>query len=109
MERAPFVRHWALGLLTIAAVLAGFNCLMDPYLVLGMPRIGSFNARKPSVYAQEALIKTYDVLRARPRTLILGASRVDFGIDALQPTWPIAARPVYNLAVRGASPYMSYR
>lgn len=103
------MKAWALGLLTLGAVLAGFNCLMDPYLVLGAPRISSLNARKPSVYAQEALIKTYDVLRARPRTLLLGASRVDFGIDALHPAWPTEARPVYNLAVRGASPYMSYR
>jgi hypothetical protein len=109
MERAPLVRIWALGLLAMTAALAAFNCLMDPYLVLGIPRIESLNARKPAIYGQEALIKTYDVLRAQPRTLILGASRVDFGIDALHPGWPLAARPVYNLAVRGESPYMSYR
>ena len=33
--------------------------------------------------------------------MILGTSMVDVGLDALDPGWPAAVRPVYNLGLAG--------
>jgi hypothetical protein len=55
------------------------------------------------------MMKAYDVLRAAPNTLILGSSRVDIGLDAQNSAWPVVDRPVYNLGLSAASPYVSYR
>ena len=85
------------------------SALVDPYLLFNMPRIRGFNAKKPSVEHQERLMKAYEVLRASPNAVILGTSRVAIGLDAAHPSWPARARPVYNLGLAGADPYVSYR
>lgn len=54
-------------------------------------------------------MKSYDVVRFKPNALILGTSRADYGLDAQHPAWPSKVSPVYNLALQGAGPYMSYR
>ena len=95
--------------LGFAMTLSAFNALMDPYLNLGMPRIPGLNARKPVAIRHEALAKGHDVIRARPRTLVLGSSPNDEGFDADDKAWPSDTRPVYNLAFAGGNTYMSYR
>jgi hypothetical protein len=55
------------------------------------------------------MMKPYDVMRFRPNTLILGTSRTDMGLDARHPAWPLDLRPVYNLAMAGGIPFVSYR
>jgi hypothetical protein len=104
-----FLSNWVLACIVLAAAVAIFNVMIDPYLLFNMPRIDGFNARKPSVETQERLIKAYDVLRARPNTLILGTSRVAVGLDARDPVWPEHVRSVYNLGLGGAPPYVTYR
>ena len=104
-----FVRKWLSVVVTLAALIVTFNIVMDPYLFFGMPRISGFNARKPAVDIRQRMMKAYDVLRAEPRTLILGSSRPAVGIDATSTAWPEADRPVYNLTFGSGSPYMAYR
>ena len=104
-----FLQTWGLACVVLAAIVAAFNAVMDPYLVIGTPRIAHLNAYKPAVDTQERLMKAYDVLRARPSTLILGTSRVDLGLDDQNPAWPADNRPVYNLGLVGAGLYTSYR
>jgi hypothetical protein len=82
---------------------------MDPYLVFGMPKVAGLNARKSAVMTQLPLMKAYDVRRAAPRTVIVGNSRVQAGLEARDPEWPAADRPVYNLGLGAGSPYVSYR
>lgn len=104
-----FIRYWLLVSLLLAALVAGFNALVDPYLLIHAPRIRGFNDRKPSVETEERLMKAYEVTRAVPQALILGTSRVDLGLDTRHPVWPANARPAYNLGIAAASPYTSFR
>jgi hypothetical protein len=104
-----FLRIWVFAWIVLAALVAVFDVIIDPYLLFNAPRIAGFNARKPAVMTQERLMKAYDVLRAAPNTLILGTSMVDRGLDAQHPAWPAPDRPFYNLALAGSGPYSSYR
>jgi hypothetical protein len=104
-----FLRTWLTVCIASAAVVCAFDAVMDPYLVVGVPRIAGFNSVKPAVDLQQHLMKAYDVIRAKPSTLILGSSRVDLGLDARDSEWPAQVRPVYNLGFAGGGPYVSYR
>jgi hypothetical protein len=108
-ELRRFVRIWVAVSIVLLAAGALFDIVIDPYLVFGMPRIQTFNARKPAVDTQERLMKAYDVLRAKPNTLMLGSSRIDLGLDAKHPAWSPGDRPVYNLGFAAGSPYIAYR
>lgn len=112
MERESqlFFRTWALAIIVLVAVVIAVNAIMDPYLLLNAPRTGGINARKPVEFKDERLIKAYDVLRTAPRTLLLGTSTFDIGLDARDPMWPEHDRPAYNLGfIGGCNPYISYR
>ena len=87
----------------IGAVLlaAAVNYVVDPYGLHRWIERDGFNRRKPKAGLSTDLVKPYDVLRVRPRTLLLGSSRAETGIDPDDPVWPEAMRPVYNLALRG--------
>src|SRR4030088_1979445 len=100
-----FLRTWLLACMVLAALVVVFDTAMNPYLLFGAPRIAGFNARKPAVDTRERLMKAYDVLRAGPNTLLLGSSRVDLGLDAQDPAWPVQDRPVYNLGIVNGGPY----
>lgn len=102
MRPLRFLADFAVATLIIAAILGGFNVLMDPYLVFGTPRISAFNAVKPSVDTQEWLMKAYQSSRMHPRTVILGSSRTDVGLDPASATWSTEQQPVYNLSLAGA-------
>ncbi len=108
-QASQFLRRWGLFALGFAALVAAVNAAVDPYLIFEVPRIDRFNARKPAAFTQERLMKAYDVLRASPRTIILGSSRVDIGLNARSAAWPIGVRPVYNLGFAAGGPYVSLR
>jgi hypothetical protein len=104
-----FLTTWAIAVVTLVLGMMAFNYTMDPYLLFGSPRIAGFNARKPAADTQQRLMKSYEVVRARPHTLILGSSRVDVGIDPEDPDWRQTDRPVYNLGILSGSPHIAFR
>jgi hypothetical protein len=104
-----FLWTWVLTCLGFSAAFVFFNVAMDPYLLFEMPRISGLNARKPAVLTEQRLMKAYDAVRAVPKTLLLGNSRVDVGLDTRHPTWPAEDRPAYNLGLGGGTLYISYR
>lgn len=103
-----FLTRWIISCLVFATIIVIFNVAIDPYLLFGAPRIQSINARKPTTN-HERLVKAYDVLRSDTRTVLLGSSRVDLGMDATDAAWPANTQPVYNLGLGGAGPYTAYR
>ena len=109
MDPKRFLKNTVFVALAVSALLVLFNFFMDPYLVFGIPRTTGINARKPAVEDQLFLMKAYDVLRANPRTLILGSSSVGIGIDPESPVWPEPMRPVYNLGIPNGRPLEAYR
>src|SRR5581483_3659999 len=104
-----FLRRWLITCVILCALVAGFNVAVNPYMILNVPRIKGFNARKPAIETHAHLMKAYDVSRAAPNAVLLGTSTVGLGLDALDPIWPAEYRPVYNLSIRGGGPYTSYR
>jgi hypothetical protein len=100
---------WLLGLVVCLALVGVFNLAVDPYDVIGSPRVAGFNAFKSYARTHTRLSKTYQVARLHPGAVMLGTSRVDIGLDPENPAWPDAVRPVYNFGVPGADLYQMVR
>jgi len=99
-------RFISIGAMTCGAIvfLVGmFNVIVDPYRLFGR------NSLEPATRVNDRVFKSYEALRVAPNALLLGSSRVEEGLDARHPDWPMSVRPVYNLGLIGASPYLSYR
>jgi hypothetical protein len=78
------------------------NILIDPYMVFDAPTVAGVNEVKPRAYQQASLAKQHLLQRTRPRTLILGNSRAEIGLDPASSAWPPELRPVFNAAQAGA-------
>ena len=96
-----FCLLWAGMALAFAALVAAFDAAVDPYLVVGAPRLAGFNAVKPEIETHTALAKDHLIARARPAGLLLGDSKVDIGLDPESASWPEDARPAFNDGVPG--------
>src|SRR5689334_9919350 len=98
-----FCVTWLFGVVLLVAVIAAFNALVDPYHVIGTPRLAGLNAAKPEAVTHTQLAKDYLIGRIKPAGLLLGTSKVDLGIDPRSPFWPEDARPAFNYGVPGSS------
>jgi hypothetical protein len=98
-----FIRIWLTTLAGLAALVVMVNLLVDPYDVFGTPRIAGISTFKPKADDHPMLAKTYQVARVRPATVVIGTSVADIGIDASDPVWPQAMRPVYNFGIPGST------
>lgn len=92
---------WLGAVLALSALVGAVDALIDPYLVVGAPRIAGLNAIKPETETHTQLAKDYLIARARPAGLLLGNSKVDIGLDPDSPNWPDDARPAFNYGVPG--------
>jgi hypothetical protein len=101
---AAYLRLWAVAMLLLGAAIAGLAVGVDPWFVFGTPRLAGFNAVKPRAVAHSTLAKTYQLARVCGRTLLLGNSRVEVGLDPESPAWPESLRPVFNAGAAGAGP-----
>ena len=81
----------------------------DPYRMFATPAIPGLTALKPRIYEQAALAKTYQLERVRPRTLLLGNSRVENGFDPQSEVWPKSWQPVFNAGLAGEDLFMAWR
>lgn len=98
----PPGRYLGTLLLSCAITLilaAGVNYSVDPYGLYRRIEVAGFNAVKPKSGANGQLVKPYRVIEVRPRTLLLGNSRSEAGLDPASPVWPEAMRPVYNFSL----------
>lgn len=101
MNARRFLVFLATAVILIAGLLGGLNWVVDPYLFFGAARQPGFNDAKPAVKNKEAFIKAYQASRVQARTVVLGSSRTDIGLDASDPAWPQSSAPVYNLSLLG--------
>ncbi len=88
----------ALIVLASAAVL---SVAVNPYDIYEVPRFDGLNSKKPKVLNHIVLAKQRQAGRIRPRTILLGNSRVYIGFDPASEIWPETVRPVYNFAIPG--------
>lgn len=106
--RAPAYLAWLGGTvvgLTIA-VLA-LTIAIDPYYLFGTPSLAKWNELKPRAYQHVGIAKAYQLERVAPRTLILGNSRSEIGLDPQSLIWPAAQRPVFNASIAGGTVFQS--
>ncbi|MCT7970469.1 hypothetical protein [Laspinema olomoucense] len=101
-------RCYGLRLLTVTAVflalIAGFNGFFDPYQVIGTPTIKGLNQVKREKDIQVRLFKAVAVNKIEAKSLFLGSSRTEFGLDTHHPGLS-DLQPGYNLAITGGNMY----
>jgi len=92
-----------LGLVAAAFVVSAsaFKAFIDPYGIFGSLDLPDVNTKKAYAHHHARLAKEQRVVRLQPRTVVIGNSRVDVGIDPLSGEWPATMRPVANLGVPG--------
>lgn len=107
MRRYLFVWLGLTGALLCTSALV--NLVVDPYGLFRLIDLPGFNSVKPKAGAHGGMVKAYQVLRVRPRGLILGNSRAEVGLDPHNPAWPKSAQPVFNLALPGTGTQTTVR
>lgn len=80
------------------------NLVIDPYGVTDNPKISFLNRLKPKQIKHVRLFKAINVNRIKPKTVFLGSSRVDLGLDPSHPALE-KLQPAYNLALVGPNMY----
>ena len=104
-----FLRVWLMAVAALAVAVVTINLAVDPYEVFGTPRTAGISAVKPRTEDYAMLAKTYQIARVHPVSVLIGSSFVDVGIDASDPQWPQAMRPVYNYGIPGSSVFDGLR
>jgi hypothetical protein len=104
-----YISYLIAGLVGLFALVGAINVAVDPYGLLGTREISGFNVIKPAATTRTRIAKPVQGERANPRTLILGNSRPEMGLDPESAVWSSDQRPVYNAAIPGASVYMAMR
>ena len=85
--------------LSIATLLLAVA--VDPYRMFGSPTLQGLTALKPKAYERSEFVKEYLIERSKPRTLLLGNSRVEVALDPDSDIWPQDTQPVFNAAESG--------
>ena len=104
-----FLIWWFLAFVTLALAVGAINVVVDPYHVFSMPLIKGFNANKGQGTDQVWLYKAYEANQVEAKTILLGSSRVEAGLDSYSSAWTADNQPVYNLGIAGATPYAQFR
>lgn len=104
-----YLSTWFIATALILIAVAATNLVVDPYGIFRLVDQPGFNSIKPAASSHGAMSKAYQLLRVQPKTLILGNSRAEVGLDPNHPAWPQSARPVYNAALPGTGTATSLR
>ncbi len=89
-----FLAHLFAGIIVVMAVVGGINLLIDPFDVWQSPRIAGISTSKS--LGNIRYVKPLQVEVRHPRTVILGSSRVQYGIDPRD--FPDGKR-IYNFGI----------
>jgi len=93
-----FLRIFVTGFVVWAGIFTAFIAFVDPYGLWKTPKIERINAYKPARANLDRQIKPLEVLRDQPRTIFLGTSRAQEGLDpsVLDGT---KYAPIYNASI----------
>jgi len=94
-----YIRSIALSFLAFMASVGAINWLIDPFGMFDSPIIANLNSKKTEAVRHGRLNKFATLERQHPRTLIIGSSRAEYGLDPEHPGF--SERPVYNFAILG--------
>jgi hypothetical protein len=91
----------ATGLIMSLLAGASFAIVVDPYFVFDTPILPGLNTRHPYANNQTIVAHSHLAERMRPRTLLLGNSRIEAGFDPDSSVWPQDMAPVFDGALPG--------
>ena len=81
-----------------------FNVAIDPYGVINSPTFPGVNRLKPEQDKNNSLFKPIEVIRLKPKTVLIGSSTAVLGLDPKHPA--LLHNPTtYNLGIAGANMY----
>lgn len=88
---------WSAGIFGLLLLTAAVNVVMDPYGLWRLIDRSGFNQQKEGVRSKIRFTKSLELPLRRPRTVLLGSSRVHDGLnpDHFSPE----QKPVYNMGV----------
>ena len=95
-----FLGVFGLTFVALSAAIVVLNVIVDPFYIFGS-RTGAWNRLKPAALEHGAPTKTSLLGRVRPRTLLLGNSRIEVGFDPASAAWPSEMLPVFNGGLAG--------
>lgn len=81
-----------------------FNVAIDPYNVLNSPTFSGINVLKPEQDKQNKLFKAVEVMRFKPKIILLGSSRIVLGLNPEHPSL-LNGNNTYNLGIPGVHVY----
>lgn len=107
------MKRYLLVWLTVTTIfllfVAVFNMLVDPYGLFRIVDKPGFNAIKPVASTHGAMTKAYQLVRIKPKILVLGNSRAEVGIDPSHPALAAKGSAIYNAALPGTGTNTSLR
>ncbi len=104
-----YLKQLALIFLLFLLSAAGFNYVIDPYVLFDSMRVSGLSDLKPAAAGRVRMSKPYQVRNFSPKGIIVGNSRPEMGLDPEHDCWPEFSRPVYNLGLPGAGIRMQAR
>ena len=93
---------------SLSLLILGLNWFINPYGVSNSPKIKGVNWYKPATSDNTRLYKAVDLTRQNAKTILLGASRIETGINPDHPGLK-QYQPVYNLGLAGGTIYEQRR
>lgn len=102
---ARYLLGVAAAWLVMSLLCAAICIFADPYRLFGTPAIKGLSGLKPRFDQQAMMAKTYRLDHSQVRTLLLGNSRTEVGLNPESAEWPSAARPVFNASLSGQDLY----
>lgn len=86
----------------VAVAVVAVNFAVDPYGIVGAPRISGLNKFKVDINEHSRLMKKYQPLFETYNAIIVGNSRVELGIRPSNVCFKKSGMTVYNLGIPGA-------
>jgi hypothetical protein len=95
-----YLSVWLLSAILSAGIVGAFNYIIDPYGFYRLVDRAGFNQQKEGVRNKIRYVKALELPLRKPKTIIIGSSRVHDGINPLHallrdPTYA----PTYNLGI----------
>jgi hypothetical protein len=101
IEMRFFTASLAACFVALLILAVAISIVIDPYGMFASPRIGLVNHDKTQAILQPYRSKVYLAEIAHPKTVLLGDSRVDVGLNPTSSGWRSDLKPVFNLAIPG--------
>ena len=108
MNSKTFLKIWFFSLIALMTMAMGLSYVIDPYNLVGSPRIAGINKIKPYAGLHSHQSKIHTAHRQEPDVLIIGNSRPEMGIDPDHEYFQENQLSSYNLAMPGASLEQQY-